>query len=659
MKRTCAGRRLPWLVWLLLVSGACSTPEDGSAAQGDPDAGQTGLTDGGPSDAVALDSHVADGGGALADGTYLQDGTSSGGDAGQAGDGDAAGDGQGAVDWQAAFDHVFAETLVRPIEIDFEPGQWASMLADWRDKRLRSYRKVDVTFGADKLPGVGVRFRGYGALTAVEKQELPAKFPLKINFNKYGAPRYHHVDKVNLATNRDDLSLMRDRLTARLLQSFGVHAPRASYGTVRIDETDVGLYTLVQQVDKRYLHERFGAQAGADGGTLYKCIPGGDKGNICDLTWRGDKKSDYLVQSCPDGYPECGLVLKTHEDDPLQNDYKDLIALLDLLNHTPAADIEAALLAKVEVDAFLRFMAVNAALRNQDSMAYGKPNNYFLYRRPDTGRWMLLPYDFDMSYGGPNFADVVTEPLPVTDAFDNCMLSKRVMEVPAFHAKFLSYVKEVAQVWMHPDKQAGWVAEFDALLRPRIAADPLYTLESYDAAVGEGPSGLLGFVAKRRAFLLKADAPADKPCVLGQGGCGPGAWCKATGCGLKASGVCTKTPGACENIGGEVCGCDGKPYASACAASIAGVNVMYAGKCAPIETGKSCGGITGALCPVSWTCDRVGCALSSGGSCKSVPAGCPTPKPGTQECGCDGVSYDSACERLVAGVGKQGDGACP
>ncbi len=486
------------------------------------------------------------------------------------------------TDWDTAFGHVFAEDTVRPLRLDFEPGDWASMLADWRKQRLRTYREVALQFGDDHLASVGVRFRGYGALTDVENQELPAKFPLKINFDKYAGPRYHGVDKVNLATNRGDLSLMRDRLTARLLGLIGVVAPRMSYGKLTIDGTYVGLYTMAQQVDKRFLKERFGTENDADDGNLYKCIPGGDTGNICDLTWRGATKASYLVTQCPDGYATCGLVLKTNEDDPKHNDYTDLIAFIGLLNETKADVLEKTLLDAFDVDSFLRFMAVNAALRNQDSMAYGKPNNYYLYHRPDTGRWTLLPYDFDMSYGGPNFASVVTSPVPGVADFANCMLAKRVMAVPAFHATFLVYVKEVADTWMAETKHAAWVAEFDALLRPNIAVDPGYKLASYDVAVGKTSQGLLGFVAARRAFLLHQPPPVT-PCKLGvisgADACATGMYCKTDGCTPATVGVCTVIPGGCEAVGGAVCGCDGKTYATACAASIAGVNLLSVGTC--------------------------------------------------------------------------------
>ena len=172
------------------------------------------------------------------------------------------------INWTSEFDHVFAQGTVRPVNIKLSATDWASMLDDWRKQQKRTYRKAEVTFGADALKDVGVRLRGYGSLSQVQDKDLPAKFPLKLNFNKYGAPRYHHVDKVNLTVNRDDNSLMRDILTARLLSKMGVHAPRASLAKVTVSQVYAGIYTMTQQLDKTYLKERFGTKDSADDGNL-------------------------------------------------------------------------------------------------------------------------------------------------------------------------------------------------------------------------------------------------------------------------------------------------------------------------------------------------------------------------------------------------------
>jgi hypothetical protein len=175
-------------------------------------------------------------------------------------------------------------------------------------------------------------------------------------------------------------------------------------------------------------------------------------------------------------------------------------------------------------------------------------------------------------------------------------------------------------------------------------------------------------------------------------------------------GTCVAQPQVCSMIYAPVCGCDGKTYPSDCERQGAGVSKDFDGPCATADagaggstgtggstgaggskgsggatgaggskgtggatatggtggsTGKTCGGIAGLLCATDEFCEM------SAGSCSipdatgicmaKVKAGnCPifavAPQP---VCGCDGKTYYDDCERQVAGVSKQSNGACP
>lgn len=143
-----------------------------------------------------------------------------------------------------------------------------------------------------------------------------------------------------------------------------------------------------------------------------------------------------------------------------------------------------------------------------------------------------------------------------------------------------------------------------------------------------------------------------------QDACGAGEYCaRKEGCDSKEPGVCTAIPATCSgSIGSPVCSCDGQEFTNACHAAAAGKNVAHEGTCeAP---GKLCGGIAGFQCGIGMICDRQECYPDAAGFCAWVASTCPPAQPGQEECGCNGKTYASACERQLAGVGRKNAGVC-
>lgn len=168
-------------------------------------------------------------------------------------------------------------------------------------------------------------------------------------------------------------------------------------------------------------------------------------------------------------------------------------------------------------------------------------------------------------------------------------------------------------------------------------------------------------------------------CTVGGADCPDGSGCEPSACGAQ-DGLCVPDA-AC--LGGAECGCDGKTYPSACARRDAGVGLAHTGSCActpltcapgavpvPPAAGlcpKSCEPApctSDAACPDAATglvyCDRA----ASGAPTDCAGAGLCRPKPDTcgastgSVCGCDGVTYASACEAGHQGISVASAGAC-
>jgi hypothetical protein len=87
-------------------------------------------------------------------------------------------------------------------------------------------------------------------------------------------------------------------------------------------------------------------------------------------------------------------------------------------------------------------------------------------------------------------------------------LRSKLLAVPALRAKYLAYVRDIAQRWLDWNKLGPLAAKYQSVIAEDVKLD---TRKLYPAAAFEtgltGENSLKTFVAKRREYLLKVTAP--------------------------------------------------------------------------------------------------------------------------------------------------------
>jgi hypothetical protein len=184
-----------------------------------------------------------------------------------------------------------------------------------------------------------------------------------------------------------------------------------------------------------------------------------------------------------------------------------------------------------------------------------------------------------------------------------------------------------------------------------------------NSVLAPGASTTVGFSATKTGtnYLPSVVSPIEPPRTCGTIAgltCRAGEYCAiaAGSCQIAdAAGVCTARPSACTADVVPVCGCDGNTYTNACQAALAGVNIDHSGECVL----ATCGGITGALCHAGEYCaaDVGTCLISDwAGTCQPMPEVCMDVV--DPVCGCDGKTYNNACQAARAGTSVASTGAC-
>ena len=261
---------------------------------------------------------------------------------------------------------VFNKSKVTTVDIEMAEEDWADMLANAADEELK---QANVTVNGKRIENVAIRTKGNLSLRSVVSSDSD-RYSLKIDFDYYdNSQSLYGLKKLNLNNNYSDTTLMREYISYELMEKMGLPTPSHSYMYVTVNGEERGLYLGVEAIDETFLANNFGS----NNGFLFK-----PDGTGSDLKYISDNIDDYT-----------GIGLKTNEDNI--EDSK-LIEMLDAINN--GGDLEQ----YINVDEMLRYFAVNTALVNLDSYQGNMKHNYYLYE--DGGVFSIIPWDYNMSFGG-------------------------------------------------------------------------------------------------------------------------------------------------------------------------------------------------------------------------------------------------------------------
>src|SRR6185503_19237539 len=143
-----------------------------------------------------------------------------------------------------------------------------------------------------------------------------AKPGLRVDFDRYtGDQKFLGLKSFVLRNNTQDPSNLHERLGMLLFRRLGLPAPREAHTKLYINNRYVGLYTIVESIDKPFLKRTFGE----DEGYLYKY----DYPSDGQPYFFGDRGSDPAL------YVPLPFKPETHESSPRPEFVEQLVQAIN------------------------------------------------------------------------------------------------------------------------------------------------------------------------------------------------------------------------------------------------------------------------------------------------------------------------------------------
>ena len=300
---------------------------------------------------------------------------------------------------------------------------------------------------------IGVRNRGHGSRTAR---------PNNYHLNIPGDRKWKNGTGINLNSQYAHVQV----LGSALFRLAGLPMAEARGVQLRVNSTNLmassgnsfGSYAANEQYDSSFIERAFPTEPG---GNSYK---GNRDQQTCfgpwpdaNFVWYGP---DYAQYNYTNAYFKQNNLL---EDD--WSDLIDLIAVLNSQNGHAAANYVADVRARLNVDEWMQYMALNTLADNDEtSLANGYGDDYALYRGTSDTRFQLLPYDLDQILGR---GTTPSTPRHSIWRMNGVAALNKFMKTPEFAPVYFQWLKTYADTLFSPaelnrliDKHlVGWAPE--------------------------------------------------------------------------------------------------------------------------------------------------------------------------------------------------------
>jgi spore coat protein CotH len=276
-------------------------------------------------------------------------------------------------------DAFFDDTVLHELRLTINSRDWQSLKENYLDN---TYYPCDFRWREHTVRNIGIRSRGTGSRSG-------AKPGLRVDFDRYTSDqKFLGLKSFVLRNNTQDASNLHERLSMLLFRRLGLPAPRETHTKLYINNAYAGVYSIVESVDKGFLKRTYGE----------------DEGYLYEYDFPADAPSYFFDDrgSNPAQYVPLPFKPETHESDPRP---EFIVQLVQAINETSVAAFRSAVAEYLDLQKFLRHVAVEVFLADNDGFLgdFGI-NNFYFYRFTSKKLFTFVPWDKSQAFSSPTYS---------------------------------------------------------------------------------------------------------------------------------------------------------------------------------------------------------------------------------------------------------------
>jgi len=387
-----------------------------------------------------------------------------------------------------SMEEFFDDTAVQEIRLTLNSKDWESLKQNYKEN---IYYPTALAWKGVTVRNVGIRSRGLGSRS-------PRKPGLRVDMDYYTASQTFLGMKSFVLDNlTQDRSMLREWLSMAFFRRLGLPAPREAFARLFVNDTFVGVYALVEAIDKAYL----GRSLGQDnhGGTE-------NDGYLFEYGYIKNYRFEYLGSNLNE-YKI--FKAKTREKEADAQIWGPLEAAVKAINETPDNNFNRDVSDYFDLSKVARHLAIENFLAEDDGiLGYAGMNNFYLYRFEDSKKMQFLAWDKDNTFHSVDF--------DIMKRISENVLARRTLGLSQYKNEYLNTLLDAAASAMEPDPEAdkndkngkpvslpGWmereILRQYNLIRSLARSDEFkpYNNDEFEESI----QGLLTFARERAAYV--------------------------------------------------------------------------------------------------------------------------------------------------------------